>query len=79
MLSVLVSSFYRVGNFVFELIFSDASFLSLGCFVFEFSRASFSNIAYFLFSSLRCLLPSEFSGHPTRTFKQNTSEELNKL
>ena len=31
------------------------AFLGLGCFVFEFSRASFSNIGFF-FTSLTCLL-----------------------
>ena len=65
---MLVSSFSILGNFVLE--FSDASFFNHACFV-SF-RASFSNNASF-FSSLTCLLFSEFSGHPTRTFKQNSS------
>ena len=70
-LPVLVSLFYHVGNFVFE--FSDAPFLSLGCFVLEIFPCIIFKHCVIFFSSLRCLLFSEFSGHPTRTFKQNTS------
>ena len=66
---MLVSSFSILGNFVLE--FSDASFLNLACFIFEFliSVHHFRTMHIF-FSSLTCLLFSSSQGTQREHFSK---------